>query len=156
MSRAHHIQNDSQAQNTESNMYKIAVRTTKYGNGKGQKPILWCITSEKCWELVCIFQFSYQNLLIHIQPKRSKRIGTPLEMNKENLRDLITATDLVILLKLDSNRQYFAHVTLKFGGWPRKLIRHVFYTASSFVSHLISISEFKLELQYGNTQSGSN
>ena len=47
-------------------------------------------------------------------------------------------------------------MTLKFDGWPRKIIRHVFYKTSSFVYHFISISEFKLELQSGNAQFGSN
>ena len=61
----------------------------------------------------------------------------PLE-NKANLRDLIAATGLVILLKLDSNRQFFARVTLKFDGWPQKIIRHVFYTKSSFNLCIIS------------------
>ena len=79
-----------------------------------------------------------------------------MTLNKANLRDLIAATGLVILLKLDSNRRFFAHVTLKFDGWPRKIIRHVFYTTSSFVYHFRSISEFKLELQSWNAQSGSN
>ena len=59
-------------------------------------------------------------------------------VNKANLRDLIAATGLVILLKLDSNCRFFAHVTLKFDGWPRKIIWHVFYTTSSFVYHIIS------------------
>ena len=40
--------------------------------------------------------------------------------NKANLRDLMAATGLVILLKLDSNRRFFARVTLKFDGWPPK------------------------------------
>ena len=75
---------------------------------------------------------------------------------KANLRDLIAATGLVILHKLDSNRRFFARVTLKFDGWPRKIIMRVFYTTSSFVYHFISISEFKLELQSVNAQSGSN
>ena len=58
--------------------------------------------------------------------------------NKANLRDLIAATGLVILLKLDSNRRFFAHATLKFDGWPRNIIRHVFYTPSSFNLCIIS------------------
>ena len=58
--------------------------------------------------------------------------------NKANLRVLIAATGLVILLKLDSNHRFFAHVTLKFDGWPRKIIRHVFYTTSSFNLCIIS------------------
>ena len=43
-------------------------------------------------------------------------------------------------------------MTLKFDGWHRKIIEHLFYTTSSFVYHFKSISEFKLELQSGNTQ----
>ena len=85
--------------------------------------------------------------------------------NKANLRDLIAATGLVILLKLDSNRRFFSRetpnwgqnrcffsrVTLKFDGWPSKTIGHLFYATSSFVQHLVAIGEFKLELQFGNT-----
>ena len=47
-------------------------------------------------------------------------------------------------------------MTLKFEGWPSKTIGHLFYATSSFVQHFIAIGEFKLELQSGNTQSGSN
>ena len=130
--------------------------------------------------------------------------------NKANLRDLIAATGLVILLKLDLNHQFFSpcdleiwcmapknnrapllcyfklfasfrshwwiksgvtvrkrliwvkidaffsRVTLKFDGWPSKTIGHLFYATSSFVQHFVAIGEFKLELESGNTQSGSN
>ena len=37
-----------------------------------------------------------------------------------------------------------------------KNIGHLFYTTSSFVYHFVAIGEFKLELQSGNAQSGSN
>ena len=46
--------------------------------------------------------------------------------------------------------------TLKFDGWPWKTIGHLFYGTSSFVQHFVAIGEFKLELQSGNAQSGSN
>ena len=49
-----------------------------------------------------------------------------------------------------------SRVTLKFDGWPSKTIGHLFYATSSFVHHFIAIGEFKLELQSGNPQSGSN
>ena len=42
-----------------------------------------------------------------------------MTLNKANLRDLIAETGLIILLTFDSNRRFFAHVTLKFDGWPR-------------------------------------
>ena len=44
-----------------------------------------------------------------------------IETRQINLRDLIAATGLAILLKLDSNRWFFACVTLTFDGWPRKI-----------------------------------
>ena len=44
---------------------------------------------------------------------------------------------------------------MKFNGWPRNIIGHVFYTTSSFVHHFKSIGEFKLELHSGNAQFGS-
>ena len=50
---------------------------------------------------------------------------------------------------------FAARVTLKFDGWPRKIIGHFFYTTCSFVHHFKSISEFKLKSQSGNAQFGS-
>ena len=47
-------------------------------------------------------------------------------------------------------------VTLKFNGWPWKTIGHLSFAVSSFVQHFIAIGEFKLELQSGNAQFGSN
>ena len=133
-----------------------------------------------------------------------------MTLNKANLRDLIAATGLVILLKFDPNHRFFSPcdleiwcmtlknnrapllyyiklcvsfqihrwiqtevtlrkcsiwveigdflslVTLKFDGWPWIMIGHLFYTTSNFVHHFTAISEFKLELQSGNAQSGSN
>ena len=78
-----------------------------------------------------------------------------VDCNKANLRDLIAATGLVILLKFDPNHRFFSLVTLKFDGWPLKTIGHLFYTTSSFVHHFKSIGELKLKLQSGNTQFGS-
>ena len=50
---------------------------------------------------------------------------------------------------------FSASVTLKFDGWPRKMIRHLFYITSSFVHHLKPLGEFKLELLSANAQFGS-
>ena len=47
-------------------------------------------------------------------------------------------------------------VTLKFDGWPWKTIGHLSFAVSNFVQHFIAIGEFKLELQSGNAQFGSN
>ena len=75
--------------------------------------------------------------------------------NKANLRDLIAATGLVISNWIQIV-DFSACVTLKFDGWPQKTIGHIFYTMSSFVNHFKSIGEFKLGLQSGNAQFGSN
>ena len=53
-------------------------------------------------------------------------------------------------------RRFLEAATLKFDGWPWKTIGHLFYASSSFVQHFVPIGEFKLELQSGNAQSGSN
>ena len=88
--------------------------------------------------------------------KKSTKISNFGVFNKANLTDLITATGLVIKC---SNRiriiDFSACVTLKFDGWPRKTIGHLFYTMSSFVHHFKSIGEFKLDLQSGYAQFGS-
>ena len=47
-------------------------------------------------------------------------------------------------------------VTLKFDEWPWKTTGHLFYATSSFVHCFVAIGEFKLELQSGNAQLGSN
>ena len=76
-------------------------------------------------------------------------------LNKANLRDLIAATGLVISNWVQIIN-FSAHVTVKFDGLPWKTIGHLFYATSSFVHHFVAIGEFKLELQSGNAQSGSN
>ena len=58
-----------------------------------------------------------------------------------------------IWVKLDD---FYSRVTLKFDRSPWKTIRHLFYASSSFVQHFVPIGEFKLELQSGNAQFGSN
>ena len=51
---------------------------------------------------------------------------------------------------------FLSCVTYKFYGRPSKTIGHLFYADSSFVHHSVAIGEFKLKLQSGNAQSGSN
>ena len=51
---------------------------------------------------------------------------------------------------------FFSLVTLQFDVWPWKTIGHLFYATSSFVHHFVAIGDFKLELQSGNAQFGSN
>ena len=50
---------------------------------------------------------------------------------------------------------FLSHVTLKFDGWPWKIIGHLFYTTPGFLHNFKAIVELKLELQSGNAQFGS-
>ena len=59
-------------------------------------------------------------------------------------------------LNLVKNWQFLSRVTFKFDERPWKTIGLLFYVTSSFVHHFLAIGEFKLELQSGNAQSGSN
>ena len=74
------------------------------------------------------------------------------QLNKANLRDLIAATGLVILLKLDSNRQFFSPCDLEIWWMTlknnRALLLHCIKLCAS------SIGKFKPELQSGNAQLG--
>ena len=65
----------------------------------------------------------------------------------------VTVRKRPIWVKFDD---FYCRVTLKFDGWPWKTIGHLFNATSSFVHHFLAIGEFKLELQSGNAQSGSN
>ena len=65
----------------------------------------------------------------------------------------VTVRKLPIWVKIDD---FLSRVTLQFDVWPCKTIGNLFYATSSFVHHFVAIGDFKLELQSGNAQSGSN
>ena len=112
--------------------------------------LVWC---NVCWiidlwqllPLICLCHTYAENT--YTEDKNIVRYCKNTELdNWANLRDLIAATGLVIWLKLDANGQLFsACVSLKFDGWPRKIMGHLFYITSSFVHHFKSISECKLK-----------
>ena len=99
------------------------------------------------WIFIVMDQFLTK--MLHLEWARGMEIKLFWKKNKANLRDLIAATCLVILLKLGSNHRFFSRVTLKSDGWPRKT-GHLFYDTLSFSHHFLAIGEFKLELQSGN------
>ena len=68
--------------------------------------------------------------------------------------DLMAATGLVILLKWEPNHRFVTRMTLKFDGWPRKTIGHLFHAPRSYMCHFIATCEFKLGLQSENPQFG--
>ena len=68
----------------------------------------------------------------------------------------VTVWKRIIWVKIDDFFLFFSHVTLQFDGWHWKIIGHLFYATSSYVHRFVAIAEFKLELQSGNAESGSN
>ena len=57
-------------------------------------------------------------------------------------------------LRLSSRSSYRIQIidfstglTLKFDGWPRKTIGHLFYATSSFVHHFVAVCKFELKLR---------
>ena len=92
----------------------------------------------------------------------SKTIGHLFYATSSFVHHFVAIGDLKLELQ-SGNAQFgsnstifFSRVTLKFDGWPWKTIGHLFYATSSFVHHFVAICVFKLELQSGNAQSGSN
>ena len=61
----------------------------------------------------------------------------------------VTVRKRLIRVKIDN---YLSCVTLKFDGWHRKTIGHLFYAMLSHVHHFKAIGEFKLKSQSGNAQ----
>ena len=80
--------------------------------------------------------------------------------NKTNLRDLVAATGLVILLKLDSNHRFFSPCDLEI--WLMTLENYraplLHYIKINIVQHFKAIGEFKLKLSYSpaTIDSGQN
>ena len=69
------------------------------------------------------------------------------------IQSSVTVWKCSIRVKIDD---ILSRVTSKFYGWRWKTRGHLFYDTSSFVHHFVAIGEFKLELQSGNAQFGSN
>ena len=65
----------------------------------------------------------------------------------------VTARKHLIWVKIDD---FYRRVTLKFDVWPWKITGHLFCATSSYVHNFVAIGEFKVELQSGNAQFGSN
>ena len=76
--------------------------------------------------------------------------------NKANLLDLIAATGLVIILKLDPNHRFFSLCDLEIWWLTLKNNRAPLIATSSFLHHFVAIRNFKLELQFRNAKFGSN
>ena len=105
-----------------------------------QGPIAWCITEMEMTYFPQIPEQGPKTLSIQIfisfKKTNVRKKTDNSKIKKTNLRNLINAIGLY------SNRiqivDFSARVTLKFDGWPQKIIGHHFYTTSSFVYHFVA------------------
>ena len=72
--------------------------------------------------------------------------------NHQRIQTGVTVWKCSILVKIGN---ILSRVTLKFDGWHKKKIGHLFYIMPSLVHHFRVMGEFKLELQSGKAQFGS-
>ena len=115
------------------------------GNAQfGSKSVIFCSCDLEIWWMT--LENNRAPLLYYIKLCASFKIHRWIETE-------VTVQKCSIWVKMGN---FLSRVTLKFDGCPWKTIGHLFYVASSFVHHFTAISEFKLELQSGNAQSGSN
>ena len=119
------------------------------------------VTVRKCPILLKIDDF-FSRVTLKFNGWPSKTIGHLFYATSSLVHHFVAIGDFKLELQ-SGNAQFgsnstifFSRVTLKFDGWPWKTIGHLFYATSSFVHHFVAIGEFKLELQSGNAQSGSN
>ena len=99
---------------------------------------------------------SYQLFQIDILVLVAPRNLLVLYHNNANLRDLITAVGLVILLKSNQNRRSFGFCDLE-TWWmtSKKIIGNIVHAPRRYVCHFIAIREFKLDLSSGNVLVGA-
>ena len=126
---------------------RIAISSTNESVFQRLKTVLWCF-NEQDW--------LYFAPTPSINPHPHSH---PPFLNKQGKSEEFESCDRPIVGKRPiwvKIGDVLSRVTLKFDGWPWKTIGHLSFAVSSFVQHFIAIGEFKLELQSGNAQFGSN
>ena len=116
-----------------------------------RKRLSWVVTSVTLTFDLWPWPFAWTSLLsLVITPENFMMIGW-WEHSQKGVTD--RRTDRQTDRRTDGRTDWTIHRA----AWSQlKTIRHLFYATSSFVHHFVAIGEFKLELQSGNTQSGSN
>ena len=145
-----------------TNHWHVYISQTTFTRQGFDKTLSYCITSEQgksegfdsCDRPSNFTQIGFKSLIF--QPVWPWNLMDELEQGKSEgfeSCDRPTVRKCPIWVKIGD---VLYRVTLKFDGWPWKTIGHLSFAVSSFVQHFIAIGEFKLELQSGNTQFGSN
>ena len=126
---------------------RIAISSTNESVFQCLKTVLWCF-NEQDW----LYFAPTPSINPHPHPH-------PPFLNKQGKSEEFKSCDRPIVGKRPIRVKIgdvLSRVTMKFDGWPWKSIGHLSFAVSSFVQHFIAIGEFKLELQSGNAQFGSN
>ena len=91
-----------------------------------------------------------------------KTIGHLFYATSSFVHQFVAVGELKLELQ-SGNAQFGLNSMIFLAVWPsdltydlKKTIAYLFYATSSFVHHFVAIGGFKLELQSGNAQSGSN
>ena len=116
-----------------------------------RKRLSWVVTSVILTFDLWPWPFAWTSLLsLVITPENFMMIGW-WEHSQKGVTD--RRTDRRTDRQTDGQTDWTIHRA----AWSQlKTIGHLFYATSSFVHHFVAIGEFKLELQSGNAQSGSN
>ena len=138
-------------------------------SGQTDKPIVIWFDYPQIWQ---ISWYATSDTILILQPSRARAITTHRSTNnhyhyqdktmshtQQGKSEGFESCDWPIVQKHPiwvKIGDVLYRVTLKFDGWPWKTIGHLSFAVSSFVQHFIAIGEFKLELQSGNAQFGSN
>ena len=116
-----------------------------------RKRLSWVLTSVTLTFDLWPWPFAWTSLLsLVITPENFMMIWW-WEHGEKGVTD--RRTDRRTDRQTDGQTDWTSHIA----AWSQlKTIAHLFYATSSFVQHFIAIGDFKLELQSGNAQSGSN
>ena len=116
-----------------------------------RKRLSWVVTSVTLTFDLWPWPFAWTSLLsLVITPENFMMIGW-WEHSQKGVTD--RQTDRQTDGRTDGQTDWTIHRA----AWSQlKTIGHLFYATSSFLYHFVAIGEFKLELQSGNAQSGSN
>ena len=116
-----------------------------------RKRLSWVVTSVTLTFDLWPWPFAWTSLLsLVITPENFMMIGW-WEHSQKGVTD--RRTDGRTDRRTDGRTDWTIHRA----AWSQlKTIGHLFYATSSFVHHFVAIGEFKLELQSGNAQFGSN
>ena len=116
-----------------------------------RKRLSWVVTSVTLTFDLWPWPFAWTSLLsLVITPENFMMIGW-WEHSQKGVTD--RRTDRQTDRRTDGRTDWTIHRA----AWSQlKTIGNLFYATLSFVHHFLAIGEFKLELQSGNAQSGSN